>query len=235
LALLKSNNFALMIETDPFILTAKLAALTTVILFVISVPLAYWLVFSRFKVKYIVEVLVSLPLILPPSVLGFYLLLAFSPENAFGNFLENYFDLRLVFTFEGLVIASLLYSLPFMVQPIHAGLRMLPTSLLEASYTLGKGRLTTLFYVLLPNIRASLITGCVLSFAHTVGEFGVVLMVGGNIPRETRVVSIALYDEVEAMHYGTANQYAAILMLFAFLTLSIVYLVNYRSRNINAA
>src|SRR5687768_15622227 len=199
-------------EWDPFLLTFKLAAVTTVILFVVSIPLAYWLTYSRYKIKYIVEVLVSLPLILPPSVLGFYLLLAFSPENAFGKFLQHYFDVRLVFTFQGLVIASLLYSLPFMVQPIHAGLKMLPVSLLEASYTLGKGRLTTLCHVLLPNIRASLITGCVLSFAHTVGEFGVVLMVGGNIPEETRVVSIALYDEVEAMHYSTANQYAIILL-----------------------
>ena len=172
----------------------------------------------------------SLPLILPPSVLGFYLLLAFSPQNAFGKFLEKYFDLRLVFTFEGLIIASILYSLPFMVQPIHNGLKMLPSSLLEASYTLGKGRLTTLLRVLLPNIRTSLITGCVLSFAHTVGEFGVVLMVGGNIPRETRVVSIALYDEVEDMNYSQANFYAVTLLLFAFLTLFIVYLVNYRSR-----
>src|SRR5688500_15731070 len=184
-----------MIEAAPFILTFKLAALTTVILFFISVPLAHWLVYSRYKIKYIIEVLVSLPLILPPSVLGFYLLLALSPQNAVGSFLEKYFDLRLVFTFEGLIIASLLYSLPFMVQPIHSGFKMLPVSLLEASYTLGKGRLTTLCHVLLPNIRASLITGCVLSIAHTVGEFGVVLMVVGNIAEGPRVVSIALYEE----------------------------------------
>ncbi len=222
-----------MIELDPFVLTFKLATVTTIILFLVSVPLAYWLTYSRYKVKYVVEALVSLPLILPPSVLGFYLLLAFSPQNAFGKFLEQYFDLRLVFTFEGLVIASILYSLPFMVQPIYNGLKMLPSSLLEASYTLGKGRVTTLFKVLLPNIRTSLITGIILSFAHTVGEFGVVLMVGGNIPRETRVVSIALYDEVEAMNYGTANLYAITLLLFAFLTLLIVHLVNYRSRRIN--
>lgn len=217
-------------ELDPFILTFKLAAVTTIILFVISIPLAYWLTYSRYKIKYVVEAMVSLPLILPPSVLGFYLLLAFSPQNAFGKFLDQYFNVRLVFTFEGLIIASILYSLPFMVQPVHNGLRMLPSSLLEASYTLGKGRLTTLLKVLLPNIRMSLITGTVLSFAHTVGEFGVVLMVGGNIPRETRVVSIALYDEVEAMQYNEANGYAITLLLFAFLTLSIVYMVNYRAR-----
>jgi molybdate transport system permease protein len=219
-----------MIEWAPFVLTFKLAAVTTALLFLMSVPLAYWLTYSRHKIKYVVEVLVSLPLILPPSVLGFYLLLAFSPQNAFGKFLEQYFDLRLVFTFEGLIIASILYSLPFMVQPIHSGLKMLPSSLLDASYTLGKGRLITLFKVLLPNIRTSLITGIVLSFAHTVGEFGVVLMVGGNIPGETRVISIALYDEVEAMNYGKANLYAVTLLLFAFLTLLVVYIVNYSSR-----
>ncbi|HEX6225074.1 MAG TPA: molybdate ABC transporter permease subunit [Chryseolinea sp.] len=219
-----------MVQWDPFVLTFKLATITTVILFLLSVPLAYWLTYSRYKIKYVVEALVSLPLILPPSVLGFYLLLAFSPRNAFGKFLEQYLDLRLVFTFEGLIVASILYSLPFMVQPIHNGLKLLPASLVEASYTLGKGRLTTLLRVLLPNIRTSLITAIVLSFAHTIGEFGVVLMVGGNIPRETRVVSIALYDEVEAMNYGQANLYAVTLLLFAFLTLLIVYLVNYRSR-----
>jgi molybdate transport system permease protein len=222
-----------MIEWAPFVLTFKLAAVTTALLFLISIPLAYWLTYSRYKIKYVVEVLVSLPLILPPSVLGFYLLLAFSPQNAFGKFLEQYFDLRLVFTFEGLIVASILYSLPFMVQPIHNGFKMLPSSLLEASYTLGKGRLSTLSKVLLPNIRTSLITGVVLSFAHTVGEFGVVLMVGGNIPRETRLVSIALYDEVEAMNYEKANLYAMILLLFAFLTLLIVYVVNSRSRTSN--
>jgi len=219
-----------MIEWAPFVLTFKLAAVTTALLFLMSVPLAYWLTYSRYKIKHAVEIFVSLPLILPPSVLGFYLLLAFSPQNAFGKFLEQYFDLRLVFTFEGLIIASILYSLPFMVQPIHSGLKMLPSSLLDASYTLGKGRLTTLFKVLLPNIRTSLITGIVLSFAHTVGEFGVVLMVGGNIPGETRVVSIALYDEVEAMNYGKANLYAITLLIFAFLTLLVVYIVNYSSR-----
>ena len=132
-----------MLQWDPFILTFKLATVTTVILFLLSVPLAYWLTYSRYKIKYVIEALVSLPLILPPSVLGFYLLLAFSPQNAFGKFLEQYFDLRLVFTFEGLIVASILYSLPFMVQPIHSGLKLLPLSLVEASYTLGKGRLTS--------------------------------------------------------------------------------------------
>ncbi len=176
--------------------------------------------------------MVSLPLILPPSVLGFYLLLGFSPQNAFGEFLDRYFDVRLVFTFEGLVVASIIYSLPFMVQPIYNGLRSIPTTLIEASYSLGKSRLTTLMKVLLPNARSGIITGLVLTFAHTVGEFGVVLMVGGNIPNETRVVSIALYDEVEAMNYVQANAYAITLLIFALLTLSVVYVVNATS-NVN--
>ena len=219
-----------MIDLVPFGLTLKLASVTTVILFFVSIPLAYWLLFSRYKIKYIVEAIVSLPLILPPSVLGFYLLLGFSPQNAFGNFLDRYFDVRLVFTFEGLVIASIIYSLPFMVQPIYNALRSVPTTLIEASYTLGKGRFKTLLRILLPNARPGIITGLVLTFAHTVGEFGVVLMVGGNIPAETRVVSIALYDEVEAMNYAQANTYALVLLVFALLTLCIVYFVNASSK-----
>ena len=219
-----------MIDLAPFVLTLKLATVTTVILFFVSIPLAHWLVYSQYRVKYFVEALVSLPLILPPSVLGFYLLLAFSPQNTFGNFLDQYFDVRLVFTFEGLVVASIIYSLPFMVQPIYNGLRGVPISLIEASYSLGKGRMTTLLKILLPNARSGIITGIVLTFAHTVGEFGVVLMVGGNIPGETRVVSIALYDEVEAMNYAQANAYAVALLIFALMTLSIVYFVNASSR-----
>jgi molybdate transport system permease protein len=219
-----------MIDLSPFALTLKLASVTTIILFFVSIPLAYWLVYSKFKIKYFVEAVVSLPLILPPSVLGFYLLLGFSPQNAFGNFLDRYLDLRLVFTFEGLVIASIIYSLPFMVQPIYNGLRSVPTTLIEASYTLGKGRVTTLLKILLPNARPGILTGIVLTFAHTVGEFGVVLMVGGNIPGQTRVVSIALYDQVEAMNYAEANTYAIVLLMFAMLTLSIVYFVNASSK-----
>lgn len=215
-------------EFAPFLLTAKLALITTFVLFIVGVPLAYWLAYSNFKTKVLVETLVSLPIVLPPSVLGFYLLLSFSPQHAVGNFLQEYFDLRLVFTFQGLLLASILYSLPFMVQPVLSGFRQLPASLSEASYTLGKGRMTTLIRILLPNIRTSLVTGSVMAFAHTVGEFGVVLMVGGNIPGETRVASIALYDEVEAMNYTSANSYALILLLFSFFTLLLVYVINHQ-------
>ena len=215
-----------MIDLNPLWLTIKLALIVTIILFVIAVPLSYWLAYSKARLKIIVQVIVTLPLVLPPSVLGFYLLLAFSPENAFGKFLDQYFNTRLVFTFPGLVIASVLYSLPFMVNPILAGLKNLPASLKEASFTFGKSKFTTLTKILLPNISASLLTGIVMTFAHTIGEFGVVLMVGGSIPKETKVVSIAIYDEVQSMNYHNANIYSAILFIFAFLILLAVYLIN---------
>ena len=197
-----------MIDLAPLWLTLRLALLTTVLLLIVSIPLSYWLAYSRFRLKAVVESLVSLPLVLPPTVLGFYLLLAFSPEHGPGHFLNQHFNIRLAFTFPGLVIASLLYSLPFMVHPIRSGFRSLPPSLKEAAYTLGKSRWETLIRVLLPNIRPALLTGVVLAFAHTLGEFGVVLMVGGNIPGETRVVSIAMYDEVQSLNYHNANVYA---------------------------
>ncbi|HLT80294.1 MAG TPA: molybdate ABC transporter permease subunit [Cyclobacteriaceae bacterium] len=219
-----------MLDFEPFILTLKLSLITTALLFIIGVPIAYWLAYSRSRAKVLVEALVALPIVLPPSVLGFYLLLAFSPQNAFGEWLDKHMDIRLVFTFPGLVVASLLYSLPFMVQPIQSGFQQLPRSLMEASYTLGKGKMTTLLRVLLPNARMAIVTGCILAFAHTIGEFGVVLMVGGNIPGETRVISIAIYDEVEAMNYESAGIYSAILLAFSFIVLTVVYLINFNQR-----
>lgn len=219
-----------MIDFAPLWLTAKLAFITTLILLFLAIPLCYWLAYSRFRFKAIIEAIISLPLVLPPSVLGFYLLLALSPENAFGKFLSNYFDLRLVFTFQGLILASVLYSLPFMVNPILSGLKNLPISLQEASFTLGKSRLTTITKIILPNIRPSLLTGLIMTFAHTVGEFGVVLMVGGSIPHETKVVSIAIYEEVESMNYDNANVYAGILLAFSFSILLTVHLINNKSR-----
>ncbi|MEP7128697.1 MAG: molybdate ABC transporter permease subunit [Chitinophagales bacterium] len=217
-----------MIDLSPFWLTAKLAFITTILLFIISVPIANWLAHGKSKFKTVIEALVSMPLVLPPSVLGFYLLLAFSPQNSFGKFLENYFDIRLVFTFPGLVICSVIYSLPFMIHPIQSGLKNISPTIREASLTLGKSKFTTLMKVLLPNIRASVISGLVLTFAHTIGEFGVVLMVGGSIPGQTKVISIAVYDEVQSMNYHAANIYAAILFAFSFLILLTVYLVNNR-------
>lgn len=215
-----------MIDLEPFLLTAKLALITTFILLVISIPLSYWLAYGKFRFVEAIQAIISLPLVLPPSVLGFYLLLAFSPENAFGKFLSEHFDLRLVFTFQGLIVASVLYSLPFMVNPIQSGLKNLPISLQEAAFSLGKSKFTTIIKVLIPNIRASLITGIVMTFAHTIGEFGVVLMIGGSIPSETKVLSIAIYDEVQQMNYQNANIYSAILIVFSFLVLLSVYVVN---------
>ena len=215
-----------MIEWEPLILTFRLSLITTMILLVTGIPLAYWLAFSKSKAKPVVETLVSMPLVLPPTVLGFYLLVAFSPSNSFGNWLDEWLGIRLIFTFGGLVVASVIYSLPFMVQPIQSGLASLPPNFKEASSVLGKSRWTTLFKVLLPNIKPSLLTGVVLSFAHTIGEFGVVLMIGGNIPGKTKTASIAIYDEVEALNYDTANTYSLILFAITFIILLTVYLVN---------
>jgi molybdate transport system permease protein len=215
-----------MIDWAPLLLTFKLALITTLILLIIALPLAHWLAFSRMKLKPLVETIVSLPLVLPPTVLGFYLLIAFSPGNAFGAWLDEWLGLSLVFSFEGLVLASVLYSLPFMVQPIQSGLSALPSTLRDAAFVLGKSRRSTLFQVLLPNIKPALLSGIVLSFAHTIGEFGVVLMIGGNLPEETRVASIAIYDEVEGLNYSAANTYAFILLAVTFSILLMVYIVN---------
>lgn len=222
-----------MIDLQPLWLSFRLSLVTTVILLLIAIPLAYWLAYNRHRWKVVAEALITLPMVLPPSVLGFYLLLAFSPDNTFGKFLDHHFDMRLVFTFPGLVIASVLYSLPFMVNPILSGLKSLPPALKEASHTLGKSGFVTLVKILLPNIRPSLLTGIVLSFAHTIGEFGVVLMIGGNIPGQTRVASLAIYDEVQSMNYPLANRYALILLAFSFSILLTVYLINHHFSKAN--
>lgn len=217
-----------MIDTTPLWLTLKLALVTTLLLLVVSVPLANWLAYKKGKFKSVIETIVSMPLVLPPSVIGFYLLLAFSSTSVIGCFLQDYLHVRLAFSFTGLVIASIIYSLPFMVHPIQSGFAALPSTLREASYSLGKNKWETLTKVLLPNIKPSLLTGIVLTFAHTIGEFGVVLMIGGNIPGETKVASIAIYDEVESMNYHNANVYALILFVISFIILLTVYLVNHR-------
>ncbi|MDG1477502.1 MAG: molybdate ABC transporter permease subunit [Vicingaceae bacterium] len=214
-----------MINWVPFLITLKLAFITTAILFVIAIPISYWLTYAKFKFKFLFEAVISLPLVLPPSVLGFYLLVTFSNQSVVGQFLQDVFDVNLAFTFPGLVVGSVIYSLPFMVQPIQAGFQNLPTALKEASYTLGKSRFQTLIRVLLPNIKSSLLTGIVLSFAHTIGEFGVVLMMGGNLD-ETRVASIAIYDSVNKLEYDTAHTYSLILLVFSFAILTLVYLFN---------
>lgn len=216
------------LPTEPLILTLKLALWTTILLFIIGIPLSYYIAYTRNKLTLVLEALVALPLVLPPTVLGFYLLLLLSKEGPLGALWYSLFDKQLVFTFEGIVLASIIYSLPMMIHPLSAGFRSVPKNIIEASWTLGKSKLETLFRVILPNMKASILTGLVLSFAHTIGEFGVVLMVGGNIEGETRVVSIAIYDAVEAIDYGTAHIYAGILFLLSFITLAVLFAINRR-------
>jgi molybdate transport system permease protein len=216
-------------DWQPLWLTFRLAAVTTLILCVIGVPFAWWLATTCTRFKPMLEALVSMPLVLPPSVLGFYLLLAFSPQHGIGRFLESTVGVRLAFSFEGLVVASVIFSFPFLVHPVQSGFQNLPASLTEAAYTLGKSRWQTFLRVLLPNIKPSLLAGVVLAFAHTIGEFGVVLMIGGNLPGETRVASIAIYDEVESLNYATANFYALVLFAVCFAILFTVYAVNKRA------
>jgi len=212
----------------PLFLSLKLAIVTTFLLLLFGVPFAYWLVFSKFRWKFLVESVVALPLVLPPTVLGFYLLMAIGGNSLLGQWYEGVFHRPLAFSFQGLVVGSFLYSLPFAVQPVQTSFAALDKKLLEASWSLGRSHAYSFFHVILPLSRHGIITGCVLSFAHTLGEFGVVLMIGGNIPGITTVASVAIYDEVQSLNYGTANMYAAVLLLFSFLILASVYFVNRR-------
>jgi molybdate transport system permease protein len=208
------------------VLTGKLASVTTISLLAIGLPTAYLLAYSRYRIKVVFEALICMPMVLPPTVIGYYLLVAFSPQNAMGKWLENLFDIRLAFSFGGIWIASIIAGLPFMIQPLQNGLSALPPSYREASYTLGKSKLVTFFRVLLPNIKTSVITGIALTFAHCIGEFGIVLMVGGNIPGETRIASIAIYDEVQTLNYAVANRYSLVLFLISFVLLVVIYSMN---------
>lgn len=215
-------------DWGPLGLSLQLATVTTLILLLIGVPLAWWLARTRVRWVAVPEAVVSLPLVLPPTVLGFYFLLLLSPNGTIGGWLNDVFDVRLVFSFPGLVIASVLYGLPFMVHPVQAGLRALPPSLREAAWLMGRGRWRTLLEVELPNIRPALLTGAVLTFAHAIGEFGVVLMIGGNLPGRTRVASIAIFDAVERMDYALAHRYALILLALSFGILVTVFTLNRR-------
>jgi molybdate transport system permease protein len=210
----------------------ELALATTAVLMVAGAPLAYWLAFSRKRWTFLVESMVALPLVLPPTVLGFYVLVALGPRSPFGRAYEQLFGSTLPFTFKGLVIASTLYSLPFAVQPIASAFGSVSRRLIEASWTLGVSRWGTFRRVILPQSKAGLLTGAVLSFAHTIGEFGVVLMVGGNIEGETRTVSIAIYDDVQALDYAQANATALLLLIFSFVILATVYSLNRKAWNV---
>jgi molybdate transport system permease protein len=213
-------------------LSLKLAACVAGILLVAGMPIAYWVTFSRWRWKFLVEAIVALPLVLPPTVLGYYILVGLGPRNISGKIWQSWFGHTLPFTFGGLLVASVLYSLPFAVQPFSAGFETVDRGVIEASWTLGSSRLATFFRVILPLSTAGAITGTVLSFAHTIGEFGVVLMVGGNIPGVTRTVSIDIYDQAQAGNYGAANQTALVLLLFSFVVLSIIYATNRRALSV---
>ncbi|HEY2462032.1 MAG TPA: molybdate ABC transporter permease subunit [Candidatus Acidoferrum sp.] len=211
---------------DSLLLSVRLALLVSAILFVLGIPLAYWLAYSRWRAKFLVEAVVALPLILPPTVLGFYVLVAMGSRGPLGKFWQAEFGHTLAFTFTGLVLASVLYSLPFTVQPLVASFENVDRQLLNASAVLGANRLRTFFRVILPLSLPGVITALVLSFAHTIGEFGVVLMVGGNLPGVTRTVSIDIYDHVQSLEYAEASRMALLLLLFSFVVLCIVYGVN---------
>ncbi|MBE0514959.1 molybdate ABC transporter permease subunit [Sulfurimonas sp.] len=214
------------LEFEPFLISFKLAGLTTLILFIISIPLAWYLSQTNSKMKPFWESLTALPLVLPPSVLGFYILVALSQNSPVGAFFEDVFGVKLVFNFTGLVVASAFYSLPFMVQPLQGGFESINKNMLEASYLAGKSKFETIIKVALPNMKPALMTAIIVTFAHTVGEFGVVLMVGGSIPGETKVASVAIYEMVEIMDYTSAHIYSAIMVVISFLVLLSVYVFN---------
>lgn len=208
--------------------TCKLATLTSLTLLIIGLPIAYWLTYSKWRWKFLIESIVALPLVLPPTVLGFYILIAIGPHSPIGRFYTDLVGHPLPFSFQGLLLASILYSLPFAVQPFATAFEQVDRKLIEASWTLGLSKLKTFYRLILPLSTAGLITGVVLSFAHTLGEFGVVLMVGGNIEGVTRTVSIEIYDEVQALNYASAAKTSALLLLVSYTVLLLVYAMNRR-------
>ncbi|MEQ9316885.1 MAG: molybdate ABC transporter permease subunit [Henriciella sp.] len=216
-------------DLTPVFLSLQLALVTTGLLFLLALPLAWWLAMTRSRLKPVIEAITALPLVLPPTVIGFYLLLALNPSAPIGGFWVSITGDTLVFSFSGLVVASLIYSLPFMVQPLQSAFESVGRGPMEAAATLRASRLDAFANVMLPASMRGVITASVLTFAHTIGEFGVVLMVGGNIPDRTRVVAIAIYEEVEAVNYGDAHILSAGMVIFAFLTLFAVYSLNRRA------
>lgn len=209
-------------------LTLKLAGVTTAILIVFATPLAWWLARTHGPLRYVVEPLVALPIVLPPTVMGFYLLIAFAPNGVVGSLWLSVTGSPLAFTFEALVIGSVVYSLPFYVQPLQVAFGGLKQSTLDAAATLGASPIDRFFSVVVPISRHGFVSAICLAFAHTIGEFGIVLMIGGSIPGETRVLSIALYEEVETLNYAHAHTIAAGLLVFAFTLLAVVYAFNRR-------
>lgn len=215
---------------EALFLSFRLAATVSLILLLTALPVAYFLAFTRWRGKFVLESIVALPLVLPPTVLGFYALLALGPRGPFGRAWQALFGHPLAFTFTGLVLASLVYSAPFAIQPLASSFESLDRRLLDASAVLGAGRMRTFFRVILPLAWPGVVTAVVLSFAHTLGEFGVVLMVGGNLPGVTRTVSIEIYDRVEALDYTGAHRLALALLVISFVVLCVVYGINRRAR-----
>ena len=213
-------------DLSALLVTIKLASITTIILILVGTPIAWWLSQTRFKFKAVIEAIIALPLILPPTVLGFYLLMTLGTNGPIGNFLESIGGSSIAFTFTGLVVGSVIYSLPFVVQPLQNSFGSIGKQPMEVAATLGASKLDRFFTVAVPLARSGFITASVLGFAHTVGEFGVVLMIGGNIPGETGVLSIAIYDHVEAMEYGQAHVLAGGLLVLSFVMLLVVYIFN---------
>jgi len=213
-------------DWQAFWLTIRLAVLVAAVLVFLGLPIAYWTAYSRWRWKFLAEAVVALPIVLPPTVLGFYVLVALGSRSPLGRFWQVLTGHTLAFTFGGLVIGSIIYSLPFAVQPFAASFALVDPRLIAASATLGASKLQTFVRVILPLSLPGLVTGVALSFAHTMGEFGVVLMVGGNIPGVTRTVSIDIYDQVQALNYAAANQTALVLLAISFAVLSLVYGVN---------
>jgi molybdate transport system permease protein len=219
------------VETDALLLTLRLALVTTALLMVIALPLAGWLALGRTRLRFLVEALVALPLVLPPTVLGFYLLMGLGPLTAVGRMIVRLLGHPLAFSFSGLVVGSVIYSLPFAVQPVVAGLRAVDRHILETASTLGAPPLRVFRTVALPLAKASVLAAAILTFMHTVGEFGVVLMLGGNIPGRTQTISIAIFDAVQDFDYSTANRSALFLLLLSTVALLFVYGRSFLRRN----
>ena len=226
ISVLRLNRKGRDMDAGPLFTSLRLAVFTTILLFPLSLPVALWLSRSRGITRVLGESLIALPLVLPPTVIGFYLLFAFSPYAALGGFLERTFGIRLAFTFSGILAASCISSLPFMVQPLKNGFQSVPYALCEASYTLGRGPIETFFRVILPNAGKAALSGCAMTFAHGMGEFGVILMVGGAIPGSTRTASVAIYQNVERLDFSSAHIYSAVLVSLSLSVLFGLQLLN---------
>ncbi|MGB1102903.1 MAG: molybdate ABC transporter permease subunit [Crocinitomicaceae bacterium] len=218
----------------PFYVTFKLATLTTIILFIIGVPLGYFMAFSRWRGRVLLESVLMLPIVLPPTVLGFYFLQFLGPSSSFGEVFESIFGFSLAFTFPGILLGSLIFCTPFMLTPIINGFRGIPKNMIESTYLLKKSRWSALWYVYLPFIRKNLLNGILLTFAHTIGEFGLVLMIGGKMT-DTNVASVAIYDEMNAMNYDKVHVYAAILLIISFVLILSLLLFTRKSNQTGVA